>query len=566
MTVKLMTTRKHTLLIVALYARVSSEKQSQENTIASQLGALLERIAQDGCTVPEDLRFIDDGVSGNTLIRPGLERLRDAVANGALDRLYIYHPDRLSRNYAYQVLLIDEFTRAGVEVIFLNHAGGDSPEEKLLLQMQGMIAEYERTKITERCRRGKRYAARRGSLTVLCHAPYGYRYLAKHTGTPAWEIIAAEAAIVRQIFDWVAHERVSLAEVARRLNHSKTPTRGGRPWNRGTVGGVLKNSAYQGTAYFGKRRNGPRRSRPRPLRGTPEQPRRSYGTYATARAEQEAITVPAIISSDLFAVVQEQLADNRRRWRGQPYNIDFLLRGLAVCARCGYAYVGAHDRRNNYTYYRCAGHSGAGVCGNGVVQAAGLEQAVWKDVSELLRDPERIAREYERRLDRGQAPDPEADRLADTVQKIKRALNRLTDAYEEGLLDKRDFTERLHRNQGRLTQLQEQAQRHAQTQRSEHELRLVIACVEEFRERIHAGLDQADAATRRAVLLALVKRIEIEEHNVRIIYKVTPPASGPTSLLQDCRSCYNTAQGRGAHPGEASRLPPMFLPRSGRTT
>jgi site-specific DNA recombinase len=542
MTAKALIATTGTTPITALYARVSSEKQSQENTIASQLAALRERIEQDGCTVPEDLVFLDDGVSGNTLIRPGLERLRDAVANGAIDRLYIYHPDRLSRNYAYQVVLIDEFTRAGVQVIFLNHAGGDSPEEKLLLQMQGMIAEYERTKITERCRRGKRYAARRGSLTVLCHAPYGYRYLAKHTGTAAWQITAAEAAIVRQMFEWVAHERVSLAEVARRLNHGKTPTRSGKPWNRSTVGSILKNSAYQGTAYFGKRRNGPRRLRPRPLRGAPEQPRRSYGTYAAPRAEQEAIAVPALISADLFAAVQEQLADNRRRWRGQPYDIDFLLRGLAVCARCGYAYVGAHDRRHNYTYYRCAGYSGAGVCGNGLVHAARLEQAVWQDVSELLRDPERIAREYERRRDRGRAPDPEADRLGDALQKVKRAMSRLIDAYEEGLLHKSDFTERLNRSQKRLTELQEQAQRHAQSQRSQHELRLVIACLEEFRGRIHNGLEQADAATRRAILLALVKRIEIQEHNVRIIYKVTPPPSrSAPGLLQDCLSRRSTS-------------------------
>src|SRR5262249_20793481 len=160
-------------------------------------------------------------------------------------------------NYAYQVVLVEEFIRAGVEVVFLNHTLGDSPEEKLLLQMQGMIAEYERTKITERCRRGKRYAAQRGSVAVLCHAPYAYRYVPKHAGGGAWRIVPEEADVVRQMFAWLAHDRVSLAEVARRLNQGKIPTRGGKPWNRSTIAGILKNSAYHGTAYFGKTRSGP---------------------------------------------------------------------------------------------------------------------------------------------------------------------------------------------------------------------------------------------------------------------------------------------------------------------
>jgi site-specific DNA recombinase len=517
----------------ALYARVSSEKQSNEGTIASQLAALHERSAQDGYRVPDDLSFVDDGVSGTTLVRPALERLRDAVANGAIDRLYILHPDRLARNYAYQVVLVEEFARAGVHVVFLNHSVGDSPEEKLLLQMQGMMAEYERAKITERCRRGKRYAAQRGSMTVLCHAPYGYRYRPKQAGA-AWQIVPEEARVVQEMFAWVAKERLSLAAVTRRLNEHGVPTRGGQPWNRSTVGHILKNTAYHGTAYFGKRRNGPRRARPRPLRGAPETPRRSYGTYAAPRAEQEAIAVPAVLSAELFDAVQEQLSDNRRRWRGQPYNIDFLLRGLAVCARCNYGYVGAHDRRHNYTYYRCAGSSAGRPCGNSLVHAARLERAVWSDVCALLRDPQRIRREYQRRRERGRPPNPEADRLAAAMHKVKRAITRLIDAYEDGLLDKSDFQTRLAANKERLARLEHEVQQHAQSQRQDHQLRLVIACLDEFRDRIGAGLEQAEPATQRELLLALIKRIEIEPDNVRIIYKVTPPDSGPTRrLLQD---------------------------------
>src|SRR3954465_5512097 len=166
----------------AIYARVSSEQQATDSTISSQIAALETRLAQDGLPLMPEERFCDEGYSGATLVRPALERLRDAVAAGHLDRIYVHSPDRLARRYAYQVLLIDEFRRAGVEVVFLNRAIGTSPEDDLLLQVQGMVAEYERAKIRERSRRGKRHAAAHGIINVLSGAPYGYLYVDRHAG------------------------------------------------------------------------------------------------------------------------------------------------------------------------------------------------------------------------------------------------------------------------------------------------------------------------------------------------------------------------------------------------
>ena len=127
---------------VAIYARVSSDQQAEAQTVASQVAALRERVAAEDLALPDAMQFIDEGYSGATLLRPALERLRDVIAARAVDRLYVHSPDRLARKYAYQVLLVDEFRRAGVEVIFLNRALGQSPEDDLLLQVQGMIAEY----------------------------------------------------------------------------------------------------------------------------------------------------------------------------------------------------------------------------------------------------------------------------------------------------------------------------------------------------------------------------------------------------------------------------------------
>ena len=193
-----------------MYARVSTEQQAQDDTIASQLDLLHRRISADGLTVPRELQFADDGYSGETLQRPALERLRDTVATGAIDRLYIECPDRLARDYPYQMVVVDELRRQGVEVVFLNHELDTSPEGRLPLQLQGMIAEYERVKIRERSRRGRLYAARSGRVSVLAGAPYGYRYLTKQDGGGEAQYILqfAEAQVVREIFTWVGNRRM----------------------------------------------------------------------------------------------------------------------------------------------------------------------------------------------------------------------------------------------------------------------------------------------------------------------------------------------------------------------
>ena len=157
---------------VALYARVSSQRQADEMTIQSQLAALRERIEQDGGKVTDELRFLDEGYTGGTLVRPGLERLRDTAWSGGIDELYVHSPDRLAHKYAWQVLLLEELAKHNVKVVFLNFDAEDkSAESELLLQMQGMIAEYERAKILERSRRGRRFApSRQGECLRKCTA------------------------------------------------------------------------------------------------------------------------------------------------------------------------------------------------------------------------------------------------------------------------------------------------------------------------------------------------------------------------------------------------------------
>ena len=156
----------------AIYARVSSARQRQDETIASQTAALRGHAQQQAMCVPTDWVFEDDGHSGATLVRPALEALRDLVAGAGVDVVLCYSPDRLARKFAYQALLIEEFARAGTRVTFVKGPRGDSPEDQLLVQFQGMFAEYEKAQILERSRRGKAHRARAGSVNVLSGAPF----------------------------------------------------------------------------------------------------------------------------------------------------------------------------------------------------------------------------------------------------------------------------------------------------------------------------------------------------------------------------------------------------------
>jgi site-specific DNA recombinase len=331
----------------AIYARVSSKQQAQANTIASQIEALKARVQSDGLRLETELCFIDEGYSGGTLRRPALERLRDQAAVGAFDRIYVHSPDRLSRSYPHQVLLVEELQRLGVEIAFLNHDIGRSPEENLLLQVQGMMAEYERAKIHERSRRGKRYAAKAGNVSVLSGAPYGYRYIGKYEGggQARYEIVEAQAEVVRQMFAWVALDRCSIGQVCRQLQEREILSpRGKNYWDRTTVWGILKNSAYVGQARFSKTQVGPQRPRLRGQRNKPEQSRKEASVYDTPIEDQIVIPVPAIIEEAVFTAVAEQLAENRMRRRECKRGSRYLLQGLVVCAKCGYAYYGTAQK------------------------------------------------------------------------------------------------------------------------------------------------------------------------------------------------------------------------------
>jgi len=537
---------------VGLYARVSSEQQAEAGTIRSQVSALLERIASDGLPPPAaSLQFIDEGYSGATLVRPALERLRDAVYNGVIDCVYVHSPDRLSRKYAYQILLMDEFQKAGAKVVFLNREIGKTPEDDLLLQVQGMMAEYERAKILERSRRGKLQSAKRGSINVLGGAPYGYHYVDKHEGNgdARYEIIFEEARIVQQVFDWVGRERVSLGEVKRRLDAAGAITRSGKTWwDRTVIWAMLKNTAYIGKAAFGKTKIGDKRSRLRPQRNGSDKPRQSYSTYDVPKEEWIYIPVPALVSEELFDAVQEQLSENRSQARERRRGALHLLQGLICCKACGYAFYGKPVRNKidktktrAYSYYRCIGtdsyrFGGKRICENKQIRTDLVDDVVWRQVSELLHDPHRLDREYSRRLCKNKKSEPK--KLESERKSLQNKITRMIDSYSDGLISKDEFEPRIKRTKAQLAKIEEQYKKLKDEENNSRQLQLLIVRLDEFAARVTGKLHKLDWDTKRQIIRSLVKRVEIDQEQINVIFRVgalpfdLAPAGGGS--LQHC--------------------------------
>ena len=281
-----------------IYARVSSDKQKEEHTIASQTEALRAFARQQGFSVPDEWVIEDEGYSGATLVRPGLERVRDLAAEGQIDAVLVYSPDRLSRRYAYQVLLIEELARHNVKTLFIKSPQTTTPEDQLLLQFQGMIAEYERAQILERSRRGKRHRALQGVVNVLSGAPYGYRYIRKSEHAPAsYAIIDAEAAVVRSVYEQYTVNGLSIGAITNLLNEQGVPTRKRvTRWERSTVWAMLRNPAYKGMACFNKTKLAKRQRVTRPIRLRGGIAKRDSAGHERPREEWIEIPVPPIIA------------------------------------------------------------------------------------------------------------------------------------------------------------------------------------------------------------------------------------------------------------------------------
>ena len=525
----------------AVYARVSTDRQERNQTIDSQLTALRSWATVNGHELAGAHVFRDEGYSGSRLDRPALDRLRDAVRDADIDLVAVYSPDRLARKYAYQVLLLEEFRRAGCEVVFLLHPISDDPNDQLLLQIQGAIAEYERAVLAERFRRGKLQKAREGHA-VHARAPYGYRFVARQDGVPARLVTdQAEADLVRQAYAWFIEDRLSLRQLLRRLNFGPWyPRSGRRPWSASTVHHILSDPVYTGTAYANRYEY-----------VAPKKPR-ACSSAAVSRNSRRlkpkeqwiAIPVPALVDQDTWDRAQAQLARNARLAFRNNAKHNYLLRCLMTCGTCGRSLHGRTSisgNGNEHQYYSCAGKDRIlsardTACPQAPIKARDIEHAVWEHVAGLLSDPAHLMAQFERfvtEVDAGTAGDKASGQpLSARLSRVDQADRRLIDAYQAGVLSLEELSGRRQQlaNQRRALEQQQKQQLQLCQQRAQAEK--VLANMAAFAERIHDRLQGASFADRQAILQLVIERLIVHEGSLEIrhvipLHNPRPDGDGP---------------------------------------
>ncbi|MBI5963984.1 MAG: recombinase family protein [Chloroflexi bacterium] len=419
---------------IAIYARVSSETQAKEGTINSQIEALKDYAKAHDLTISHEC--IDDGYSGTTLERPGLDQLRDLTQSGSIEGVLILSPDRLSRNQANQIILLEEFKKRKIQVIFTNQNFENNPEGNLMMNIQGVIAEYERAKIIDRMRRGTIHAIKKGQINGS-NPPYGYCYIPKDNNSVGhWEINPEEARIVRYVYDLYINQDVKGTAIVKRLRNENIPCRNLNWWS-GQIYSILKNEVYTGMAYMLRHHKVESKRTPKS-----KQYRKNKNSTNELRPREDwfGIPVPAIIDREVWNKAQELLKQNAYRARRNNNKHNYLLRGLVVCGLCGSMVSGYVS--NKSTYYSCGAKRNKNVTSkphDEIIQVKHkpFDEKIWSGLTELLSDPENIKAQLGKRIKAKKEKlsfNQSFDEFDKELNQLDVQEKRILDAYREAII------------------------------------------------------------------------------------------------------------------------------------
>ncbi|GHO79175.1 DNA recombinase [Ktedonobacter sp. SOSP1-85] len=525
---------------IAVYVRVSTQRQAQTQTIEQQLDSLRKYHEAQGWSWQKEHIFRDDGYSGAKLRRPGLDRLREQVSRSMFDRVVITAPDRLARNYVHQMLLIEEFEHGGCQVEFVDRPMSHDPHDQLLLQIRGAVSEYERSLIAERMRRGRRQKYLAGGLLPWTHAPYGYRVDPAHPRDPAGvRLEPAEAAVVAELFTIYLQEGRSLKSVTQHLIDLGISSPGGKTrWNQATIRGIFTNPVYTGTVYIG-------RSRPTEARGRHSAlvpiGRGRGGHTQTTQEEWTAVTqVPAIISQEQFDLVQAKLARNQQFARRNNTAYPYLLRALVSCGTCRLGCVG-RSSRGGYAYYVCHGKSHGIIsrrdekCPARSIPVEQLDELVWQDVYEMLTHSDTIATALYRAqggLWLPQELQARRENLRKARVSLEQQMERLTDAYLANVLQLEEYKRRRLELEQRLSVIAEQKRQLEANVGQHDQLAGMVQSIEAFCQRVQQGINEATFEQKRQLIELLIDRVVVTGDEVEIRYVI--PTSSKSVTIRFC--------------------------------
>ena len=499
--------------LAILYVRVSTEEQAQRGySLPEQLEACRVRAAALGYPTARIVNCIDDGVPGDVLQRPGLDRARELVRQGSVGAFLCLDPDRFSRDLLNQLLVDRELQRAGVRVEFINFSYDKSPVGQAFFAFRGIMSQLEKAMIRERTMRGKLGKAKRGGLT---HFPrtYGYAYddgrmIEDHApADPLQPGLGSRADMVRRMYEWAAAGDGPHA-VTRRLNDLATPAPGGGEWMRATVRRILRNETYTGTLYLHRHdAGGMNLNRYRP-------PEERVSRAIRPRAEWIPVQVPALVDPELWAQAQRQQDTGRRRRPGAAKRT-YLLSGLVRCGLCGSTLtgnLGTNGKGRQYAWYVCQGrvHPSAGQapCNLPHLRAAPLEEAVWARVRGWVLDPETLFDDADMQTEAQTAARQEIEAAAGALRSLTEAQTRILRLVARALVSEDQAEAELAEIRSSQTRLQKrQAELGVQLVAAPSDARR--STVESLAEELHDRLDNLTDEQRRTVIREFVVEVVV---------------------------------------------------------
>lgn len=530
---------------IALYARVSTHRQALRQTIEQQLERLRAYVqAQNWSVTPDDL-FRDDGYSGATLKRPGLDQLRDRVATSQLDRIIITDPDRLARKYVHQVLLVEELQRYGARVEFLERPMSQDPHDQLLLQIRGAVAEYERTLISERMRRGRLRKLQTGQLLPWTVTPYGYQVDINRPRDPAGvRLDPVTAAIVREIFSWYVNEHCSMLVMAQRLQQLGTVSPTGKSrWNTSTLRSILTNRVYIGEVHANKYRTQPAQTRRSAL-----QPLGSGQSQILLDPSEWLFVahIPAIIEPTQFEAAQMQLRHNRQTAKRNNKTHHYLLRAMVSCGNCRRSCKG-RCLSSGHSYYHCRTKttlkelSENDSCKTRYIPVDQLDDLVWNDLCDVIQHPEMIVQAMEEAQNGSWLPQElqaRRESFKRGKKSLEKQLERLTEAYLASVMPLHEYQQRRIELEARGQVLDTQEQQLAIDMAQQVEVMKMATSVEDFCKRIVSSLAQASFEQKRQLVELLIDRVVVVNEDVEIRYGIPTSSRGEHHRFCQLRTDY----------------------------
>jgi site-specific DNA recombinase len=506
-----------------IYSRVSTEEQADKFGLASQQTEMRKYARTAGYAIAHE--FADDGYKGGDLVRPGLTKIRALIRSRAIDVFIVYDPDRLARKLAHQLILTEECEKAAVRLEFVTMPNADSMEGRLLLNVRGVIAEYEKEKIRERTLRGRREKARQG-FVVGGRRPYGYKVDAGH-----YVVHETEAKVVVLIFDWLVNERMPIRAIIERLNEQGHQPHTSPKWATSSISRLLRNEIYTGRFFYNRRQRVE-------LDRAPGDLRRNKRLQHHWRPETEWIVqdAPPIITPELFNAAQARLKLNSAHCSGRPSKTFYLLRGLLRCGRCGRRYAGSPifgDR-----YYRCGGHQRLAKprCFAPVIAAHRIEDFVWTHLVQLLSNPVLLAEKLAEQGSREEDLQKQLVQIEGQIGTIRRKQERLLEAMLDGSLPMPGLKQKAKELEGtRISLEQASAQTKARLSLQQDQEQLGQTALR-YCQLLSNSVQRLDLVARQTLLRALLDEVKMDGNLVSItgILPVREPVEKPFTSSTRC--------------------------------